>query len=57
MKPLEAMRQARFALMPLNRDTPVDILAEYSSSFEQRSKLNTLERKILNDGVLLYERT
>ena len=57
LKPLEAIRQARFAIIPLNRETPVDILADYESRFEQRSKLNTLERKILNDGMLLYERT
>ncbi len=53
MKPLEAIRQARFALIPLNRKTSVDILADYKSRFEQRSKLNTLERKIVNDGMLL----
>jgi predicted nucleotidyltransferase len=57
MKPLEAMRRARFALIPLNRKTPVDILADYKSRFDMRSKLNTLERKIVSEGVLLYERT
>jgi len=56
IKPLEAIRQARFALIPLNRKTSVDILADYRSIFDQRSKLNTLERKIANEGVLLYER-
>ena len=56
-KPLETIRQARFALIPLNRTTSVDILADYKSRFETRSKLNTLERKIVNEGVLLYERT
>jgi predicted nucleotidyltransferase len=57
VKPLEAMRQARFALIPLNRKTSVDILADYQSRFDIRSKLNTLERKIVSEGVLLYERT
>ena len=56
MKPLEAIRHARFALIPLNRKTSVDILADYRSRFDQRSKLNTLERTIANEGVLLYER-
>lgn len=56
MKPLEAIRKARFALIPLNRKASVDILADYRNRFDQRSKLNTLERKIANEGVLLYER-
>ena len=56
VKPFEAIRQARFALIPLKRKTSVDILADYRSRFDQRSKLNTLERKIANEGVLLYER-
>jgi predicted nucleotidyltransferase len=57
IKPLEAIRQARFALIPLKRKTSVDILADYRSRFELRRKLNTLERKIANEGILLYERT
>ena len=57
IKPLEAIRQARFALIPLNRKTSVDILADYCTRFDQRSKLNTLERTIVNEGILLYERT
>jgi predicted nucleotidyltransferase len=56
IKPIEAVRQARFALIPLDRKSPIDILADYSSRFEQRSKLNTLEQRILNEGGLLYER-
>lgn len=56
IKPLEALRRARQALVPLKRTTPVDILADFQSRFDQRSRLNTLERKVVNDGVLLYER-
>ena len=56
LKPLDAMREARYSLIPLNRKTPVDIIADYKSRFEQRSKLNTLERKIANEGIILYER-
>ena len=56
IKPLEAIRQARFSLLTLDRKTPVDILADYRSRFDSRSKLNTLERKIANDGMVLYER-
>ena len=36
--------------------TPVDVLANYKSHFEWRSKQPTIERKIANDGVILYER-
>jgi len=56
IKPLEAIRQARLALIPLNWKTSVDILADYRNRFDQRSKLNTLERKIVDEGALLYER-
>jgi predicted nucleotidyltransferase len=56
MKPLEATRKARLALIHTARQTPVDILTEYQSSFDERKHCNTLERKIFNDGVILYER-
>jgi predicted nucleotidyltransferase len=55
MKPLEAMQRAHIAL-PCTRSTPVDILAGYISNFEERSQFNTLERKIVRDGVMLYNR-
>jgi len=35
---------------------PVDILANYKSRFEWRSTQPTIERRIANDGVILYER-
>jgi len=35
---------------------PVDVLANYKSRFEQRCAQPTLEKTILNKGVLLYER-
>ena len=56
MLPLEAMKQARRALARVDRKTPVDILADYNSRFNERSYLNTLERKVANEGMLLYER-
>jgi predicted nucleotidyltransferase len=34
----------------------VDVLANYRSRFEWRSTQPTIERKIANDGVILYER-
>jgi predicted nucleotidyltransferase len=36
--------------------TPVDVLANYKSRFEWRSAQPTIERKIANEGVILYER-
>ena len=35
---------------------PVDVLANYKSHFERRCVQPTLERTIVNKGVLLYER-
>jgi len=35
---------------------PVDVLANYKSRFEWRSTQPTIERRIANDGVVLYER-
>jgi predicted nucleotidyltransferase len=35
---------------------PVDVLANYKSHFEWRSTQPTIERRIANDGVILYER-
>jgi predicted nucleotidyltransferase len=35
----------------------VDILANYKSRFEARSKLPAIERTVANKGVILYDRT
>ena len=36
--------------------TSVDVLANYKSRFEWRSTQPTIERKIANEGLVLYER-
>ena len=36
--------------------TSVDVLANYRSRFEWRSTQPTIERRIVNEGVILYER-
>jgi predicted nucleotidyltransferase len=36
--------------------TPVDVLANYKSKFEQLSSQPTIQRTIANEGVVLYER-
>jgi hypothetical protein len=38
--------------MPLD----IDVLANYKSRFEKRSQNMPLEKKIANEGVILYER-
>ena len=57
MSPIEVMQKARKSLIALKQRPPVDILADYKSRFDDRKKYNTLERKISNEGVVLYERT
>jgi len=56
-RPLEVIQTARKSLSKANRQTSVDILADYHSRFNDRSRLNTLERKIVNEGIVLYERS
>ena len=56
LRPLEAAMKARRALSKLKRNTSVDILADYQSRFNKRRQLNTLERRVWNEGVVLYER-
>ena len=56
MRPLEAAQKARRSLSKINRRTAVDILADYRSRFEDRRQFNTLERRIVREGIVLYER-
>jgi len=55
-RPLEAIQKARKSLSKINRQTAVDILADYHSRFNDRRHFNTLELKIANEGVVLYEK-
>jgi len=55
-KPMDAAKAAYRSLRHVRRQTPVDIMADYSSRFEQRRTMNTLERKIADEGMVLYER-
>jgi predicted nucleotidyltransferase len=56
MRPLESAQKVRRSLTKINRHTPVDILADYRSRFEDRRQFNTLERKIAREGIVLYEK-
>jgi len=37
--------------------TPVDVLANYKTNFETRSKLPAIERTIAEKGIIFYERS
>jgi len=54
MRPLEAERMIYRAIAHSPLRTPADVLSMYNARFEQRNKLNTLERKVVRDGRLLY---
>jgi len=55
IRPLDAVGNIYMAMRGLKR-RPADILAGTSETFERRSKQQTLERTIIEKGVLLYER-
>ena len=53
IRPIEAI-QSIYRSMREKRTTPMDVLAGTVDTFERRSKQVTLERKIADEGVLLY---
>lgn len=55
IRPIDAIGDAYMAMRGLKRK-PVDILAGTSEGFARRCEGITLERKIAEEGVLLYER-
>jgi predicted nucleotidyltransferase len=55
IRPIEAMQQARLAIWDLDVK-PVDLLAGTVDIFARRSAGITIENKIANEGVLVYER-
>ena len=57
IKPIDAKIMARHTLSGINRSKDVDIFTDYIDRFRERSMYNTLERKIVREGVVLYERT
>jgi predicted nucleotidyltransferase len=56
MRPIEAI-QSIHRSMRGKRETPMDVLAGTVETFERRSKQVTLERKIADEGVLLYAKS
>ncbi|MCL2195554.1 MAG: nucleotidyltransferase domain-containing protein [Oscillospiraceae bacterium] len=58
MRALDAAFAARQTFSKLgSRRKPIDVLTDYASKFDARSKLPTIERKIHNEGVMLYDRS
>jgi len=55
MRPLDAINKAYLSLRGLKRK-PADILAGTADVFSRRSKGVTLEKKIADEGVVIYER-
>jgi predicted nucleotidyltransferase len=56
-RPIEVKRKIRANLGSMQRTTPIDIIAARSSRFADMSALPTMERKIVREGVLLYEQS
>jgi predicted nucleotidyltransferase len=54
INPIDAISKINYAISG-KRSTPVDVLALTAERFDDRKKLLTLERKVANEGILLYE--
>jgi len=52
---LDIIQKARIALININRNTPVDILADYENSFNMRKQYSFFERTIYEKGIVMYE--
>ncbi|MDR3196443.1 MAG: nucleotidyltransferase domain-containing protein [Planctomycetaceae bacterium] len=55
IRPLEVRRRIYKKLLTNQINKPVDILACYARDFKSLSELPSLERKIVREGVLVYE--
>jgi predicted nucleotidyltransferase len=56
-KPISVLEKIYFDFAKNRMFKPVDVLANYKSRFEWRSAQPTMERKIVRDGVVVYECT
>ncbi|MDR1299412.1 MAG: nucleotidyltransferase domain-containing protein [Oscillospiraceae bacterium] len=55
-QPLEALQKIYCSIGQMERMTPVDILANHASRFEARMDMPTMERQVVREGIVLYER-
>jgi predicted nucleotidyltransferase len=56
LRAYDAQFSIRKAISQQKKFLPFDILTSSVKDFDDRSRLLTLERKVANEGVLLYER-
>jgi predicted nucleotidyltransferase len=54
--PILVMEDIQWGIAKTEIRMPVDVLAQYKTKFEARSKQLTIEKKVVNEGVLLYDR-
>jgi len=54
--PIRVTQKINRTLAQSRMPIPVDVLANYRTRFEERSKLLTMEHKIAAEGVVLYDR-
>ncbi len=55
LRPTDAVKRIRRALFTV-QTTPLDVIAYRTEVFQQRQAQPSLERKIAQEGVILYER-
>jgi predicted nucleotidyltransferase len=55
-KPLLVMEDIQCILGKTDIMMPVDIIAQYKTRFDERSKLPAMERQIVKEGALLYDK-
>ena len=56
-RPIVIRQKIRANLSALGRTMPIDIIATRSSRFADLSVLPSMERKIVREGILLYEQS
>jgi predicted nucleotidyltransferase len=56
-RPIEIIHKIRANLGVLEQRTPIEVIATRSSRFADLSVLPSMERKIVREGVLLYEQS
>jgi predicted nucleotidyltransferase len=55
LKPIDVIEKIYHSFNGIRKS--IDVLANYKTRFNERSVFATLERKIVREGILLYERT
>lgn len=56
LRPVDAVKKIRKALYQI-QTTSLDVVVYCKSNFQQRAKRLSLEKKIADDGILLFDRS